>query len=274
MSASDRDAQTGATRMRDEATAWQILLALRRKGGPAACAIAPGAPADVAALVELYLPFAQLSFGRPVVVAHLGQSLDGRIATMAGASRWVTGEADLTHTHRMRALADAILVGAGTVRHDDPQLTVRRCAGAHPLRVVIDSERRLGADYRLFQDGAAPTLVLAYADRVRPGERLGQAELVGLPRRPEGIAPRDIIAALAASGCHFLFIEGGGITISRFLVAGALDRLQITVAPVILGSGKPSLTLPEIVEPHQGLRPRLRRFSLGEDMLYDCILHD
>jgi diaminohydroxyphosphoribosylaminopyrimidine deaminase/5-amino-6-(5-phosphoribosylamino)uracil reductase len=274
MSASDRDAQTGATRMRDEATAWQMLLALRRKGGPAACAIPPEAPADVAALVELYLPFAQLSFGRPIVVAHLGQSLDGRIATMAGASRWVTGEADLTHTHRMRALADAILVGAGTVRHDDPRLTVRRCAGAHPLRVVIDSERRLGGDYRLFQDGAAPTLVLAYADRVRPGERLGQAELVGLPRRPEGIAPRDIIAALAASGRHFLFIEGGGITISRFLMAGALDRLQITVAPVILGSGKPSLTLPEIVEPHQGLRPRLRRFSLGEDMLYDCILHD
>jgi diaminohydroxyphosphoribosylaminopyrimidine deaminase/5-amino-6-(5-phosphoribosylamino)uracil reductase len=260
--------------MRDEATAWQILLALRRKGGSAACTLAPSAPAAVAALVELYLPFAQLPAGRRVVVAHLGQSLDGRIATMAGASRWVTGEADLTHTHRMRALADAIIVGAGTVRHDDPQLTVRRCAGEHPLRVVIDSERRLGPDYRLFQDGSAPTLVLAYADRLRPAERLGQAELVGLPRHHDGIAPRDIIAALAARGRHFLFIEGGGITISRFLAAGALDRLQITVAPVILGSGKPSLTLPEIVEPHQGLRPRLRRFALGEDVLYECIFHD
>jgi diaminohydroxyphosphoribosylaminopyrimidine deaminase/5-amino-6-(5-phosphoribosylamino)uracil reductase len=260
--------------MRDEATAWQMLLALRRKGGAAAWTLPLGVPADVAALVELYLPFAQWPASRRIVVAHLGQSLDGRIATMAGASRWVTGEADLTHTHRMRALADAIIVGASTVRHDDPQLTVRRCAGDHPLRVVIDGERRLGAGYRLFQDGTAPTMVLAYADRLRPGERLGQAELVGLPRRPDGIAPRDIIAALAANGRHFLFIEGGGITISRFLAASALDRLQITVAPVILGSGKPSLTLPEIVEPHQGLRPRLRRFGLGEDMLYECILHD
>jgi riboflavin-specific deaminase-like protein len=260
--------------MRDEAAAWQMLLALRRTGGAVPCMTPPEAPAEVAALIELYLPFAHLPAGRRLVVAHLGQSLDGRIATMAGASRWVTGEADLTHTHRMRALADAIVVGASTVQHDDPQLTVRRCAGEHPLRVVIDGERRLGGDYRLFQDGAAPTLVLAYADRLQSGERLGQAALMGLPRRPDGMAPRDIIAALAAQGRHSLFIEGGGITISRFLVAGALDRLQITVAPVILGSGKPSLTLPEIVEPHQGLRPRLRRFRLGEDMLYDCILHD
>jgi len=258
--------------MHDELSAWHSLLAAR--GGAAALTIASDAPAEVAALVELYRPFAQVPRGRRFIVAHLGQSLDGRIATTGGASRWVTGDADLIHTHRMRALADAILVGAGTLRHDDPQLTVRRCPGEHPLRVVIDSERRLGPHYRAFQDGVAPTLVLAYADRASPGERLGSAEVVGLPRGPDGIAPNDIVAALAARGRHFLFIEGGGITISRFLVAGALDRLQITVAPVILGSGKPSLTLPEIVEPHQGLRPRLRRFSLGEDVMFECIFHD
>jgi diaminohydroxyphosphoribosylaminopyrimidine deaminase / 5-amino-6-(5-phosphoribosylamino)uracil reductase len=256
--------------MEDVNGVWESLLAVRHRGGaaPVPCS------EDGVALLELYLPFAQLPRGRSFAVAHLGQSLDGRIATAAGASRWVTGDADLTHTHRMRALADAILVGAGTVRHDDPQLTVRRCGGKHPVRVVIDSERRLGAQYRVFQDGAAPTLVLAYADRVAPGERLGQAQVVGLPRRAGGLAPGEIRAALAARGLHFLFIEGGGITISRFLAAGALDRLQIAVAPIILGSGKPGLTLPEIREPCQGLRPRLRRFDLGEDMLYECVLHD
>ncbi|HEX7969982.1 MAG TPA: RibD family protein [Stellaceae bacterium] len=258
--------------MHDEAGAWQGLLKLRHTG--AALSVPAELPPPVATLLDLYLPFARVPRGRPYAVAHLGQSLDGRIATAVGVSRWVTGEADLRHTHRMRALADAIIVGSGTVRHDDPQLTVRRCAGAHPVRVVIDCERRLGPGHRVFQDGAAPTLVLAAADRVRPGERLGEAEVLGLPRSESGLAPREIRKSLGARGLNFLFIEGGGITISRFLVAGALDRLQLTVAPVILGSGRPSLSLPEIVEPCQGLRPRLRRFSLGEDMLYECIFHE
>ena len=82
-----------------------------------------------------------------------------------------------------------------------------------------------------------------------------------LPRGEDGLAPQRHPRVLGARGLDFLFIEGGGITVSRFLVAGALDRLQLTVAPVILGSGRPSLSLPEIVEPHQGLRPRLRRFT-------------
>ena len=257
----------------DETSLWRSLLALRRDSVPAPPALPPDAPAEAAALLELYLPFAERR--RPFAVAHLGQSLDGRIATAAGASRWLTGEEDLLHTHRMRALADAILVGAGTVRHDDPQLTVRRCSGDHPVRVVIDCERRLAPDYRVFRDGAAPTLVLAAADRAQVGERLGQAEIVPLRRDEEGrLAPRDIRDALAARGLDFLFVEGGGVTVSRFLMAGALDRLQLTVAPVILGSGRPSLSLPEIVEPHQGMRPRLRRFPLGEDVLYECIFHE
>jgi len=258
--------------MRDEEGAWQCLLE-RRRGG-AALALPTSASPDLADLVALYRPYAELPRGRPFAVAHLGQSLDGRIATASGASRWVTGEADLLHTHRMRALADAIVVGAGTVRHDDPQLTVRRCTGRNPVRVVIDCERRLGADYRVFQDAAAPTVVIAAADRMRAGERIGQADIIGVPRAENGIAPDAIRAALAARGCAFLFIEGGGITISRFLSAGALDRLQLTVAPIILGSGRPSLTLPEIAVPEEGLRPRLRQMRLGEDMLYECIFRD
>src|SRR5689334_17325892 len=193
--------------MRDEESAWHCLLARRRGGGE--LALPADATSEAIDLVALYRPYAELPRGRPFAVAHLGQSLDGRIATASGASRWVTGEADLLHTHRMRALADAIVVGAGTVRHDDPQLTVRRCIGRNPVRVVIDCERRLGAQYRVFQDGAAPTLVIAAADRTRAGERLGQAEIVGLPRGQEGIAPGVIRDALAARGYSFLFIEGG-----------------------------------------------------------------
>ena len=117
-------------------------------------------PDDVAAQLDLYLPYC---FSRPggLAVAHIGQSLDGRIATENGESRWITGEADLLHCHRMRAIADAVLVGARTVRADDPQLTVRRCAGDNPLRVIIDPELSLTGRYKIFREHAAATLVVA-----------------------------------------------------------------------------------------------------------------
>lgn len=207
-------------------------------------------------------------------IGHLAQSLDGRIATTSGISRWLSGTEDLLHTHRMRALADAVLVGVNTVELDDPQLTVRRCAGANPVRVAIDPERRLDGSQRIFRDEAATTLVLAAADRARAGEALGQAEVVPVPRGECGLDPHEICRILARRGLSWLFVEGGGITVSRFLAASALDRLQITVAPVILGSGRPSILLPEIDDLTNSLRPRTRRFILGDDMMVECDFSD
>jgi diaminohydroxyphosphoribosylaminopyrimidine deaminase / 5-amino-6-(5-phosphoribosylamino)uracil reductase len=234
----------------------------------------PPAPPEIAALFAIYLPFCTAPPGRSVVVAHLGQSLDGRIATQSGASRWVTGAADIAHNHRMRALADAVLIGAGTLRSDDPQLTVRSCPGRNPLRVVLDTNRVLAADYRVFRDGAAPTLLICAADRCTPGERLGAAEIVALPRDGDGLAPQAIVAELMRRGLRRIFVEGGGVTVSRFLAAGCLDRLQLTVSPLIIGSGRPSITLPAIDDISDGLRPRVRRFDLGEDIMFECIFRD
>jgi riboflavin-specific deaminase-like protein len=188
-------------------------------------------------------------------------------------SRWLSGAPDLLHTHRMRALCDAVVIGVNTAMIDDPQLTVRRCAGANPVRVVIDPERRLDGSQRIFHDGAAATVVLAAADRARAGEALGQAEVVPVPRGECGLAPHDIRRILAQRGLCVLFIEGGGITVSRFLAAGALDRLQITVAPLILGSGRPGIVLPEIADLRNGLRPHTRRFVLGNDIMIECDFH-
>ncbi len=213
---------------------------------------------------------ATASPGRSVVIAHLGQSLDGRIATVSGLSRWVTGAADLLHTHRMRALADAVIVGAGTVEHDDPQLTVRRCTGRHPVRVVIDPDGRLAPTHRIFDDVEAPTLVVTADD----GVARDRVDTVRLPREGAVLSPPAMVAALAARGLHRLFIEGGGVTVSRFLAARCLDRLQLTVAPLLLGSGRPSLALPEILDPADGLRPRVRRVALDEDTLFECIFRE
>jgi diaminohydroxyphosphoribosylaminopyrimidine deaminase / 5-amino-6-(5-phosphoribosylamino)uracil reductase len=251
-----------------EEQAWRALLAWRQGGVPAAVAAAPSARRGAAVLLALYRPLIEL---KEFAIAHLAQSLDGRIACLNGASRWLSGEEDLVHTHRMRALADAVLVGAHTIAHDDPQLTVRRCEGNHPVRVVIDPDRRLGLRHRVFRDGAAPTLLIVAACGARTGERFGGAELLPLPRGDDGIDPHVIRAALARRGLTRLFIEGGGITISHFLAARALDRLQLTIAPVVLGSGRPSLVLPEIAEPAAGLRPKTRSLAMGRDLMVECL---
>jgi diaminohydroxyphosphoribosylaminopyrimidine deaminase/5-amino-6-(5-phosphoribosylamino)uracil reductase len=234
----------------------------------------PPAPPEIAALFAIYMPFCTVPPGSSMVVGHLGQSLDGRIATLSGASRWVTGAADLAHNHRMRALADAVLIGSGTLRSDDPQLTVRSCAGRNPVRIVLDTNRVLDANYRVFRDGAAPTLLICAADRCAAGERLGEAEIVGLKRDGVGLAPSAIVEELTRRGLRRIFVEGGGVTVSRFLAAGCLDRLQITVSPLIIGSGRPSITLPAIDDISGGLRPRVRRFDLGEDVMFECIFRD
>jgi diaminohydroxyphosphoribosylaminopyrimidine deaminase/5-amino-6-(5-phosphoribosylamino)uracil reductase len=280
-------------RMLDGETAWQALLEIGearpaetaefslRRGQAAGLTVTvqgdggwhlrPAPPPEIATLFELYMPFCAIPAGAGFVVAHLGQSLDGRIATLSGASRWVTGAADVAHNHRMRALADTVLIGSATLRSDDPQLTVRSCAGRNPVRVVLDTNRRLDAKYRVFHDGAAPTLLFCARDKMAAGERLGDAEIVGLARDGPALAPAAVIAELARRGLRRLFVEGGGVTVSRFLAAGCLDRLQITISPLIIGSGRPSITLPEIDDLRHGMRPRTRRFDLGGDVMFECI---
>lgn len=256
--------------LRGEDHAWQALLHRGSGGSDSGASFLE----DDSLLHALYGPLCAMRRKGTYVVGHLAQSLDGRIATNCGVSRWLSGQEDLQHTHRMRAIADAVLVGASTVQHDDPQLTVRLCAGDNPVRVILDPERRLDGTQRVFTDGAAPTLLLVAQDRVGREATCGHAEVVPVPRGPQGLDPFEIRRILAQRGLYWLFVEGGGITVSRFLAAGALDRLQITVAPVILGSGRPSVVLPEIHDLTHSLRPRTRRFLLGDDTMIECTFHD
>lgn len=208
---------------------------------------------------------------QPFVIAQLGQTLDGRIATHTGESKYINGPAALDHLHRLRAAVDAVVVGIGTVIADDPALTVRRAPGANPARIIIDPKARLPQGAKcLCDDGAQVIAIRANGAPANAG-----VEAIALAPGEDGLCPRRIVEALSARGLHKLLIEGGARTISRFIAADALDRLHILIAPMIFGSGQPGLVLPPIDSLSQALRPRTRAFPLpGGDVVFDCDLRN
>ncbi len=247
--------------------AWPALLAARD-----AAAEPTAAPANLRGagrrLWASYVEFLTRGSSRPVVLAHLGASLDGRIATESGHSTWVTGQADLVHMHRLRALADAVVVGGGTAAADDPQLTVRHVAGRSPVRVVLDPRGTLPDRLRVFRDTPPATLWLRSSQRTAP---IG-VEVVQLRVEHGQFDPRDVLAALSARGLRRVMIEGGGRTVSAFLAAGLVDLLHYCVAPVVIGSGRPALVLPEIATMNEAIRLRATIIPLGQDRLFVCHL--
>ncbi len=218
---------------------------------------------------DILAPLINAASDRPYVIAQLGQSLDGRIATPTGASRWINRDCALDHLHRLRANVDAVVVGIGTITADDPLLTVRRVSGRHPARVVIDPNGRMQADARcLKSDGARCFVVRACDGPVPPG-----AEAVIVPRSGALLAPAGIVAALFVLGLRKILVEGGASTVSCFVDAGVVDRLHVLVAPIILGSGTTGLSLAPIRGLDEARRPATRVHLLDDgDVVFDCDL--
>lgn len=230
------------------------------------------APSVTAAMLDLYLPLCAVTEQSPVVVGHLGQSLDGFIALTSGDSDFVTGPQNILHLHRMRALCDAVVVGAETVAADDPELTARHAGGRSPTRVIIDPTRRLVSTHGVFTDGLAPTLIACEASYADQGEPV-TADVVSVPRDDSGLDLSALLDALRARALHSVFVEGGGRTVSAFLERGLLDRLQIAIAPIVIGRGRPGLTLARRERIADCLRLAPQYYAMGGDVLCDCDLH-
>lgn len=231
--------------------------------------------AAVLALARVYAPVllgaaAARARGGVFVAGHITQSLDGRIACANGQSQWIGNLADRHHAHRMRALCDAVMVGARTALVDDPQLTVRHVPGPQPLRVVVSgSGRVLAAEPPLRLFAAPGCTVLVSATTSAPAAS-GDVRVVPVVSDDRELHPAAIRSALAAHGVHSVYLEGGATTLSSFLAAGAVDLLQVHVAPLVLGSGLAGVQLPPIEHVAHGIPFAMDHASLDGDMLLSC----
>jgi diaminohydroxyphosphoribosylaminopyrimidine deaminase/5-amino-6-(5-phosphoribosylamino)uracil reductase len=172
--------------------------------------------------------------GRPFVTWKIGASLDGRIAAADGSSRWITSEESRADAHRLRAESDAVVVGSGTQRIDDPQLTVRGVqVTRQPWRVVVDTNAGTLAGARVL-DGSAPTLIAVAAD-ADAGHLEGRVEVVRLPRDAAGLSLHALLEAMAERGIGKVLLEGGPTLAGSFLAAGLVDRVVAYLAPVLIG---------------------------------------
>lgn len=206
---------------------------------------------------------------RPHVTLKLATSLDGRIATGAGESRWITGPAARAEVQRLRASVDAVLVGAGTAWADDPELTARTDPppSRPPLRVVLDTEFSLSLQSRLIATlNLAPLLVIGAVD-ANPAQRAALEAAGALTdavgRGPSGLDAGAALTQLAERGIGAVLAEGGGQLAASLIEAGAVDRLEWFRAPLLLGAeGLPAIARLGIGRLNDV--PRWRRIALRE----------
>ncbi|MEB2847217.1 riboflavin deaminase [Rhizobiales bacterium RZME27] len=241
---------------------WKSILALRDGEAPDDDAFSDPVAAPYRAVARRN--------GHPFVIAQIGQSLDGRVATLSGDARNLSGDGGFLHLHRLRALVDAVVVGVGSVVADDPMLTVRKVAGRNPIRVVIDPNGRMPDNCKLVhrKDQSCASTIVVQANDQKPRD---DVDTIQLARNAAGsLDAADIVSALQARGMLNILVEGGGRTIEHFLTSEVVDRLHICVAPILIGSGLPGLRLPAINLLSEAIRPRVTAYDLGSDLLFDC----
>lgn len=183
--------------------------------------------------------------GLPFVALKVAQSLDGNIAASDGGSRWITSEESRRYVHELRASYDAVLVGAGTVRSDDPSLTVRLVEGRNPRRVVLDGDFKISPRAALLSDRLSDNTIVITSMRALERNRRKSAllekrgvTLVGIRRGPKGRLPLDsVLAALSDLGVASLLVEGGSDVFSEFIVQRLVQKVYIFQAPLLLGDG-------------------------------------
>jgi diaminohydroxyphosphoribosylaminopyrimidine deaminase/5-amino-6-(5-phosphoribosylamino)uracil reductase len=225
------------------------------------------------ALNETYVK--HRSTGLPFVTVKWAQTVDGRIATAQGRSRWIASPESLKLAHRLRATHDAILVGAGTVLKDDPELTTRLVKGRNPLRVVLDSNLKIPPEVKVFADqSAARTVVATTAWDAK--EKLAALKATGLevlitPPDPNGqVDLKALLKTLGERDISSVLVEGGAETITSFLRQGLADRVIAIIAPKIMGRGTDAVGELNITDMSQVYKLVFKKvYRSGEDIVVE-----
>jgi diaminohydroxyphosphoribosylaminopyrimidine deaminase/5-amino-6-(5-phosphoribosylamino)uracil reductase len=180
--------------------------------------------------------------GEPYILLKVAQTLDGRIASSSGHSKWVTSEDSRSTAHKMRAQYDAILVGIGTVLMDDPYLTVRKAKGASPKRIVLDSQLRVPLDANVLSD-ESPNKTIIVTTNSASKEKIGRivdrgSTVLVLDADERGWVPQDVLwKELAKLGITSIMVEGGSQVHTDCLKGRHADEIVVFIAPKLLGTG-------------------------------------
>jgi len=224
--------------------------------------------------LKKYLPYCFLSLkaqrlNRAVSISHFAQTLDAKIATNTGDSKWIGNAENLTHAHRMRAICDGVLVGSRTVEADNPKLNVRHVYGKNPVRIVLGNPK---SDFKSLLDCSDEKILVFGKEKIIVQPPL---ESIVLPKKCQEaeIEPLAILAKLFKLGIHSVYVEGGAKTTSNFVNSKAIDILQLHIAPMIFGSGKASIVLPNIEAVQEAISFKEYNFlPFGDSMMFTGFL--
>ena len=217
-----------------------------------------------------------MNTGLPFVAIKLAQTLDGRIADIAGLSKWITSEQARKEVHRLRSEFDAVMVGANTVCKDDPELIVRFMKRRNPIRIVVDGRMSLPMSRKIFNTNKAPTWVLTSTTAVKINDSKVQKLVTQGVRVLTVSASRllpaeSILKTLAAEGITSVLLEGGASLIASFIKHSFADALHLFIAPKILGGGLDGIRFDKPLFLHQHVKLRMTNaMSIGDDVLLEA----
>ena len=214
----------------------------------------------------LNILFPILRKNKKLVIAQIGQSIDGRIALNNGNSHYINNPKSIIYLHCLRSISDAIIVGSNTIKKDDPLLTTRKIKGTNPKRIIIDGSLSLNNKYKIFNDGNENIIFTKSNKNIR----LNNSTII---RLKEKNFTKNFITQIKKLKYKNILVEGGSKTISELINNKYIDILQFMIAPILIGSGINSLNLKEISNLNKAIRPKHNFNELENEIIVNLFLN-